>query len=194
MVKLGKECVAKKKAKMLRLVAKTKGNQQPPVEQLERAFQKQSAINLNRKKPALKHLNNKGFLRYWKRIGLGFKTPKSAVEGSYIDKKCPFTSRVSIRGRIFRGTLVGQKMKRTAIVRRNYVHYCSKYQRFEKRHTNFPVHMSPCFSDSNKGDEVIFGECRPISKTVHFNAIQVNPRSKKDQKQQQERLKQFSKF
>jgi len=32
----------------------------------------------------------------------GFKTPASAIEGSYIDKKCPFTSDVSIRGRIFK--------------------------------------------------------------------------------------------
>ena len=39
-------------------------------------------------------------LRWYKNIGLGFKTPKEAIEGNYIDKKCPFTSDVSIRGRI----------------------------------------------------------------------------------------------
>jgi small subunit ribosomal protein S11e len=33
---------------------------------------------------------------------LGFKTPQSAIEGAYIDKKCPFTGDVSIRGRIFK--------------------------------------------------------------------------------------------
>jgi small subunit ribosomal protein S11e len=32
----------------------------------------------------------------------GFKTPKEAIEGNYIDKKCPFTSDVSIRGRILK--------------------------------------------------------------------------------------------
>lgn len=33
---------------------------------------------------------------------LGFKTPQTAIEGAYVDKKCPFTSDVSIRGRIFK--------------------------------------------------------------------------------------------
>jgi small subunit ribosomal protein S11e len=33
---------------------------------------------------------------------IGFKTPTEAIEGSYVDKKCPFTSDVSIRGRIFK--------------------------------------------------------------------------------------------
>ena len=32
----------------------------------------------------------------------GFKTPTTAIEGQYIDKKCPFTSDVAIRGRIFK--------------------------------------------------------------------------------------------
>ena len=39
-------------------------------------------------------------LRWYKNVGLGFKTPKEAIEGNYVDKKCPFTSDVSIRGRI----------------------------------------------------------------------------------------------
>ena len=43
-----------------------------------------------------------GAARYYKRIGLGFKTPQEAQTGAYIDKKCPFTSNVSIRGRIFK--------------------------------------------------------------------------------------------
>jgi small subunit ribosomal protein S11e len=33
---------------------------------------------------------------------VGFKTPAEAIEGSYVDKKCPFTSDVSIRGRILK--------------------------------------------------------------------------------------------
>lgn len=24
-------------------------------------------------------------------VGLGFRTPKTAIDGNYIDKKCPFT-------------------------------------------------------------------------------------------------------
>lgn len=33
---------------------------------------------------------------------VGFKTPAEAIEGTYVDKKCPFTSDVSIRGRILK--------------------------------------------------------------------------------------------
>ena len=51
--------------------------------------------------------------------------------GTYIDKKCPFTGDVSIRGRILAGTCHSAKMMRTIIVRRNYLHYVKKYQRWE---------------------------------------------------------------
>ena len=49
--------------------------------------------------------------------------------GTYIDKKCPFTGTVSVRGRILAGTCHSAKMMRTIIVRRNYLHYIKKYQR-----------------------------------------------------------------
>lgn len=49
--------------------------------------------------------------------------------GTYIDKKCPFTGNVSIRGRILSGTCHSAKMNRTIIVRRDYLHYVKKYQR-----------------------------------------------------------------
>lgn len=43
------------------------------------------------------------------------------------DKKCPFTSEVSIRGRILTGRVVSTKMTRTIIIRRDYLHYVPKY-------------------------------------------------------------------
>ena len=49
--------------------------------------------------------------------------------GTYIDKKCPFTGDVSIRGRILSGLVRSTKMHRTIIIRRNYVHYIKKYAR-----------------------------------------------------------------
>lgn len=51
--------------------------------------------------------------------------------GAYIDKKCPFTGTVSIRGRILAGTCHSAKMQRTIIVRRNYLHFVKKYQRWK---------------------------------------------------------------
>jgi small subunit ribosomal protein S11e len=142
-------------------------------EQTERAFQKQLGVNIGFKKISKKTPGKAG-QRFWKNVGLGFKTPKEAVEGTYIDKKCPFTGNVSIRGRILSGTVRSTKMNRTIIVRRNYVHFIKKYQRFEKRHGNIPAHVSPCFR-VNEGDHVTIGQCRPLSKTVRFNVLRVVP-------------------
>jgi small subunit ribosomal protein S11e len=50
-------------------------------------------------------------------------------------------------------------MNRTIVVRRDYLHYIKKYQRYEKRHSNFSAHLSPCFRCS-EGDTVIVGQCR----------------------------------
>ncbi|CAG0925030.1 unnamed protein product [Notodromas monacha] len=138
------------------------------MEQTERAFQKQPTVFLNRKKTLPKR--KKG-LRYVKSVGLGFKTPRDAIDGNYIDKKCPFTGNVSIRGRILTGTVMKLKMQRTIVIRRDYLHYIRKYKRFEKRHRNMSVHLSPCFRDVHIGDIVTVGECRPLAKTVRFNVL-----------------------
>ena len=104
---------------------------------------------------------------------IGFKTPRDAIEGNYIDHKCPFTSDVSIRGRIFKGVVLSNKMNRTVILRRDYLHYIKKYNRFVKRHDNVSAHLAPCYERTRVGDVVTVGQCRPISKTVRFNVIRV---------------------
>ena len=145
--------------------------------QTERAYQRQH-INENARVPAKKFLNRAGRIRYVKSVGLGFKTPKAAVEGKYIDRKCPFTGDVSIRGRMMRATVRSTKMKRSIVIRRNYLHFINKYQRYMKRHKNFTVHCSPCFEPA-VGDEVVVGQCRPLSKTVRYNVLQVISKSGK---------------
>jgi small subunit ribosomal protein S11e len=45
-----------------------------------------------------------------------------------------------------------------------------KYRRYEKRHKNLAAHCSPAFRVS-AGDQVIVGQCRPLSKTVRFNVL-----------------------
>ena len=65
-------------------------------------------------------------------------------------------------------------MNKTIVIRRNYLHYVKKYKRFEKRHKNIACHASPCFS-IKEGDIVTIGQCRPLSKTVRFNVLKVQP-------------------
>jgi small subunit ribosomal protein S11e len=115
-------------------------------------------------------------MRFVRNVGLGIKTPDSAVEGNYVDKKCPFVGDVAIRGRILKGLVKSTKMKRTIIVRRDYLHYIPKYRRFEKRHRNIPAHCSPAFSVKD-GDIVTIGQCRPLSKTVRFNVVAHDPQA-----------------
>ncbi|XP_034945389.1 40S ribosomal protein S11 [Chelonus insularis] len=141
-------------------------------DQTERAFQKQPTVFLNRKKGV--GTKSRKPSRYTRNVGLGFKTPREAIEGTYIDKKCPFTGNVSIRGRILTGVVQKMKMQRTIVIRRDYLHYIRKYNRFEKRHRNMSVHLSPCFRDVEIGDVVTIGECRPLSKTVRFNVLKVS--------------------
>jgi len=81
------------------------------------------------------------------------------------DKKCPFVGLVSIRGRILTGRVVSTKMHRTLVIRREYLHYVPKYNRYEKRHKNLAAHVSPAFR-VQEGDWVTVGQCRPLSKTV----------------------------
>ncbi|PPQ76338.1 hypothetical protein CVT26_008966 [Gymnopilus dilepis] len=111
--------------------------------QIEKAYQKQN-IFLNAKSRGGKKISTKE-KRWYKDVGLGFKTPSEAINGTYIDKKCPFTSEVSIRGRILTGRVVSTKMNRTIIIRRDYLHYIPKYNRYEKRHKNLAAHVSPAF-------------------------------------------------
>merc|ERR1712014_144877 len=55
--------------------------------------------------------------RYTRNVGLGFKPPRD-VHSGYVDKKCPFTGDVAIRGRILTGVITKMKMLRTVIIRR----------------------------------------------------------------------------
>lgn len=143
-------------------------------EQNQKAYQKQAAIFVARKRVV--GAKKQKSMRYVRNVGLGFKTPKEAIEGNYVDKKCPFTGNVSIRGRILKGLVISAgKMTNTVVVRRDYLHYISKYRRYEKRHKNVHVHCSPAFPTIKEGDVATIGQCRPLAKTVRFNVLAVEP-------------------
>lgn len=97
-------------------------------DQHEKAYQKQDAIFIGKRRVLGKAKRGKGF-RFYKNVGLGFKTPKQAIEGTFVDKKCPFTGNVSIRGRILKGLVISTKMKNTVVIRRDYLRFIKKYRR-----------------------------------------------------------------
>jgi len=150
------------------------------VDQTKQAFQKQDNIFVGDKRLIQKKLGQRQ-TRYWKNVGLGIKTPREAIDNNYIDKKCPFTGGVTIRGRLLSGTVKTTKMERTIIIRRDYLHFIRKYHRYEKRHKTLPVHCSPCFRVS-PGDQVLVGQCRPLSKTVRFNVLKITKKVAGDKK------------
>ena len=62
-------------------------------------------------------------------------------------------------------------MHRTVIVRRDYLHYVPKYERYERRHSRIAAHNPDCIN-AKVGDKVKIAECRPLSKTKHFVVIE----------------------
>lgn len=134
-----------------------------------RSYQQQATVVQTKNK-----LNKASAKRYVKSVGLGIKTPKDARALAYVDKKCPFTGNVAIRGRLLTGVVTKLKMQRSCTIRRDYLHYIKKYARFEKRHKMVSAHVSPCFRDIAIGDLVTVGECRPLAKTINFNVVKIN--------------------
>eukprot|EP00729_Bicosta_minor_P011847 gene11847-4080_t len=142
-------------------------------QQTERCYQKQPTIFENKKRVLGARRVNRSELRFTRNVGLGFKAPQHAREGTFVDKKCPFTGNVSIRGRILTGTIATMKMTNTITIRREYLQFHKKYNRYEKRHKKISAHMSPAFLDVKLGDIATVGQCRPLSKTVRFNVLKV---------------------
>lgn len=99
--------------------------------------------------------------------GLSLKKPKKTCD----DQNCPFHGTLSIRGRVLEGTVISAKMEKTAVVRRDYLHYMPKFKRYERRHGHIAAHNPPCIN-AKEGDWVKIAECRPVSKTVSFAIVE----------------------
>jgi small subunit ribosomal protein S17 len=99
--------------------------------------------------------------------GLSLKKPKKTCD----DQNCPFHGTLSIRGRVLEGTVISSKMEKTAVVRRDYLHYIPKFKRYERRHGHIATHNPPCIN-AKEGDWVKIAECRPVSKTVSFTIVE----------------------
>ena len=100
-------------------------------------------------------------------IGVDVKAP----ERSCNDPRCPFHGTLPVRGQKIEGVVSSTKMDKTIVVRRQYLNYVPKYERYEKRSGRYQAHRPPCI-DLNVGDDVTIMECRPISKAVSFVVIE----------------------
>jgi small subunit ribosomal protein S17 len=100
-------------------------------------------------------------------IGLNIKAPEDTCK----DKNCPFHGTLSVRGQIITGIVDSIKMQNSILVKKEFMHYVPKYERYEKRSSKFTAHCPPCLK-VNVGDKVRIAECRPLSKTVSFVTVE----------------------
>ena len=100
-------------------------------------------------------------------IGINVKPPSESCN----DRNCPFHGSLSVRGQIITGVVYSTKMRNSISVKKDYLRFIPKYERYEKRTSKYSAHCSPCMK-VEVGDEVRIAECRPISKTISFVTIE----------------------
>ncbi len=110
-----------------------------------------------------------------KSVGYNIETSVEA-DSTNNDKKCPFTGEVSVRGKTFEGIVVSDSMSRTVKVEWESLVKDSKYSRYFKTRSKVAAH-NPDVIKARKGDKVLIGETRPLSKTKHFAVLKVIKRA-----------------
>nr|MCK4930039.1 30S ribosomal protein S17 [Nanoarchaeota archaeon] len=120
-----------------------------------------------------------------KKKGIGLKVPAPSKVCS--DKKCPFHGSIRVRGKIFLGLVISDKMARTVTVTWPGRRYVPKYERYEKRRSKLKAHNPECIN-ARKGDVVLIAETRPLSKTKHFVVVKVLGKESKKEMLKQEAL------
>ena len=83
------------------------------------------------------------------------------------DKNCPAHGKLAVRGNIFTGRIVSDKMKNSVVVERSHLKRVQKYERYERAKSRITAHKPECV-EAHVGDLVEISECRKISKTKSF--------------------------
>jgi small subunit ribosomal protein S17 len=78
---------------------------------------------------------------------------------------------ISVRGRIFQGTVV-KKFEKRIVIEFERTIKVRKYERFAKKKTRLHARVPEGLS-VNVGDYVKIGECRPLSKIINFVVVEV---------------------
>jgi len=103
-------------------------------------------------------------------IGLPVKELKKKPDEN--ENNNPFNGSLSIRGKIFEGTVINAKAKGTVVIERESLIDFTKFKRFGRSKNKIHAHV-PSNLDIQEGDYVVAAECRPISKSVSFVVVEV---------------------
>jgi small subunit ribosomal protein S17 len=101
-------------------------------------------------------------------LGLSVVPPRKSCD----DMLCPFHGVLSIRGKLFTGTIISAKANKMAVVAREFPHPVAKYKRYERSRSKMHAYMPACI-EGKEGAYAKIAECRPLSKTVSFVIIEV---------------------
>ena len=103
-------------------------------------------------------------------IGLPVKESNGKITDN--EKNNPFNGTLSIRGKIFEGTVINAKANGTVVIQKESPIYFKKFKRFGRSKNKIHAHV-PSNINVEEGDYVIAAECRPISKSVSFVVVEV---------------------
>lgn len=96
------------------------------------------------------------------------KIKKEVAKTSCADVNCPIHGKLRVRGRSFRGYIV-RKFPRRIVIEFERIVHIRKYERYMKKKTRLHARLPSCMEDKVRvGDYVLVGECRPLSKIIHF--------------------------
>ena len=93
-----------------------------------------------------------------------------APERECTDKNCPFHGSLKLRGRIFKGKVISDKMTKAVVIEFERIYKIPKFERFARKKTKLRAHNPDCIK-AKHGDMVTIMETRPISKTKSFVVI-----------------------
>ena len=103
---------------------------------------------------------------------LGYNLDVKVENKECTDKKCPIHGNISIRGKLFEGVVVSDSMNRSVKVMWERLIRVKKYNRYLKKRSVVIAHNPDCIN-AKKGDKVLIGETRPLSKTKHFSVVKI---------------------
>ena len=103
---------------------------------------------------------------------IGFPVGKQKKKPAENENNNPFNGSLAVRGKLFEGTVINAKAKRTVVIQKESPIYFKKFKRFGRSKNKIHAHV-PSNLNVQKGDHVIAAECRPISKSVSFVIVEV---------------------